>query len=178
MGRIKISPWLPAALCAFYRLDPVGCFWPFLTAALIHELGHILAVRLCGGEILSLRLNPMGAVMDTSPLSYRQEVLCALAGPAAGLFLLLFSRLFPWLGFWALVQSLYNLLPLYPLDGGRALRCLLQDRFPLEKALQLSRWIGIGMGIVLLLLSFRLGPWTGLLAGIALARAAAESMQI
>ena len=54
--RVRISPWFPVLLCAFYRLDPVGCFWPFLGAAAIHEVGHCLAVLLCGGSIHSLAL--------------------------------------------------------------------------------------------------------------------------
>ena len=82
--RVRISPWFPVLLCAFYRLDPVGCFWPFLGAAAIHEAGHCLAVLLCGGSIHSLALTARGAVLQTSPLSYRQEALCALAGPCAG----------------------------------------------------------------------------------------------
>ena len=84
--RVRISPWFPVLLCAFYRLDPVGCFWPFLGAAAIHEVGHCLAVLLCGGSIHSLALTARGAVLQTSPLSYRQEALCALAGPCAGFF--------------------------------------------------------------------------------------------
>ena len=75
--RVRISPWFPVLLCAFYRLDPVGCFWPFLGAAAIHEAGHCLAVLLCGGSIHSLALTARGAVLQTSPLSYRQEALCA-----------------------------------------------------------------------------------------------------
>ena len=128
MPRVSVSPWLPAALCAFYRLDPVARFWPSLPATTIHELGHILAVYLCGGKIRRIRLSPGGAVLDTAPLGYRQEALCALAGPAASLTLLLFAPAFPWLAFWGLIQCLYNLLPLYPLDGGRALRSYLYAR--------------------------------------------------
>ena len=58
--RVRISPWFPVLLCAFYRLDPVGCFWPFLGAAAIHEVGHCLAVLLCGGSIHSLALTARG----------------------------------------------------------------------------------------------------------------------
>ena len=94
--RVRISPWFPVLLCAFYRLDPVGCFWPFLGAAAIHEAGHCLAVLLCGGSIHSLAPDGGGAVLQTSPLSYRQEALCALAGPCAGFFALFFgSAWFP-----------------------------------------------------------------------------------
>ena len=127
--KVKVSPWFPVLLCAFYRLDPVGCFWPFLGAAAIHEAGHCLAVKLCGGSIHALSLTVRGAVLQTTPLSYRQEAICALAGPCAGFLLLLLVRLFPWLAFWGLIQGIYNLLPVYPMDGGRALRCALLSRW-------------------------------------------------
>ncbi|MFR1755188.1 MAG: hypothetical protein ACLSV7_10960 [Oscillospiraceae bacterium] len=94
--KVKISPWFPVLLCAFYRLDPVGCFWPFLGAAAIHEAGHCLAVKLCGGSIRTLSLTVRGAVLQTTPLSYRQEAICALAGPWAGMLLLLLAHWFPW----------------------------------------------------------------------------------
>ena len=83
--KVKVSPWFPVLLCAFYRLDPVGCFWPFLGAAAIHEAGHCLAVKLCGGSIHALSLTVRGAVLQTTPLSYRQEAICALARDAAAL---------------------------------------------------------------------------------------------
>ena len=142
--RVRISPWFPVLLCAFYRLDPVGCFWPFLGAAAIHEAGHCLAVLLCGGSIHSLALTARGAVLQTSPLSYRQEALCALAGPCAGFLLLFWVRLVPWLAFWGLMQGLYNLLPVYPMDGGRALRCALLSRWTPEQADSVSRWVTWG----------------------------------
>ena len=55
MPRIKISPWLPVGLCVLYRIDPLGCFWPFLLAAGFHELGHILFLYLSGAGVFSHR---------------------------------------------------------------------------------------------------------------------------
>ena len=174
--RVRISPWFPVLLCAFYRLDPVGCFWPFLGAAAIHEAGHCLAVLLCGGSIHSLALTARCAVLQTSPLSYRQEALCALAGPCAGFLLLFWVRLVPWLAFWGLMQGLYNLLPVYPMDGGRALRCALLSRWTPEQADSVSRWVSLGVGGIMAALAvyaacgLHLGLWAALAAGLFLWR--------
>ena len=98
----------------------LACF----LAAAIHELGHILAVVLCGGRITGLVLSFRGARMDATPLSAGVELCCVLAGPAASLLLVLLARQFPRLAFCGLAQGIYNLLPLDPLDGARAVQCL------------------------------------------------------
>lgn len=54
-----------------------------------------------------------------------KEALCALAGPVGSFSVVLLAEYFPEAALFGLVQGLYNLLPVYPLDGGRILRCLL-----------------------------------------------------
>ena len=176
MPRIKVSPWFPVLLCAFYRLDPVGCFWPFLGAAVVHEVGHCFAVLLCGGSIRALTLTAHGAVLATTRLSYRQEALCALAGPCAGFLLLIWARIFPWLALWGVIQGIYNLLPVYPMDGGRALRCALLTCLSPERADSITRWVSLLLGGGLAVLSMyaacwlHLGLWAIWMAGLFLWR--------
>lgn len=135
---IHISPWLPLVLLCYAWLDPAGSFLPFLLAAGIHELGHLAAIVLCGGRILSLRLGLGGACMAVSPMSWQREALCALAGPLAGLTLALWWPVWPAVGFWAMIHSLWNLLPAQPLDGGRALEALLLPRMPAARVLAIT----------------------------------------
>lgn len=112
-----------------------------ILAAAFHECCHYLAVRIFGGQVRGLRIGFGGAKMDVIGLSGWQELACILAGPAGGLMLLLLARWIPRTALCAAFQSLYNLLPIWPLDGGRALRSGADLLLPVGKADWICRWI-------------------------------------
>ena len=118
---ISVSPqcWIGTAVMILLVPFPwlCGCFF----AALVHELFHCLALFLCGERIYHIQIGWNGARIDTGNLTDGKMILCALAGPFGGLLLLLVVRQFPRLAVCGLFQTLFNLLPIYPLDGGRAL---------------------------------------------------------
>ena len=117
---------------------PLNWLAAAVAAAAWHEGCHFLAVWLLGGRAGSFRVGLSGAVLDVAGLTPWAECLAALAGPLGGLMLTGLWRQFPRLALCAAAQSAFNLLPVYPLDGGRALRCCLDMLFPRH-----SRGIGI-----------------------------------
>ncbi|MDY3225349.1 MAG: hypothetical protein SOW84_05680 [Candidatus Faecousia sp.] len=114
-----------------------------LCAAALHEVGHIIAIYASGGNVLQIRIGVHGAEIRTDLRTTSQELCCAAAGPAVSLLLLLFCRTAPKLALCALIQGVFNLMPVYPLDGGRMLQCLLSWLWPKS-----AEWIGSVIGMI------------------------------
>ena len=135
------SPWLLFALALGLLVLPIWWVFAAVLAAIWHEACHYFALRLCGGRAFGLHTGLTGAVMEARFTGPGQELFCALAGPIGSLFLLLFARWLPRTALCAGFQGIYNLLPIYPLDGGRAVRCLSDLILPPEMGQTLCDWL-------------------------------------
>ena len=116
---VEITPGFWARLCLLLFLDPRATA-AILTAAALHELGHLLALRLLGIPVFGLRLSGVGASLCADLRGDLREAWAILAGPGVNLLLALClrSRL-PGFALCNLALAAYNLLPVQPLDGGR-----------------------------------------------------------
>ena len=132
--RLEATPGFLLLLGVLYWLDEgVGLLLWGVLACAVHELGHVAAALAFGGRADRLSLTAVGAELFfsyRSPLTYGQESLVALAGPAAnlllgGLFFVLDRQLPAVL---SLGIGAFNLLPILPLDGGRVLHGLLAEK--------------------------------------------------
>ncbi len=121
----KVSGGIYILLAAMILLLPLPWLLAAIAAAAFHELCHYAAIRLLTRNGSSIQIFTFGARIYLPEMSRSQELLCTIAGPLGGLSLLLLAKWFPRTAICAAFQSLYNLLPLYPLDGGRAVSCLL-----------------------------------------------------
>ncbi|MEI3065466.1 MAG: site-2 protease family protein [Oscillospiraceae bacterium] len=85
-------------------------------------------------------------------MAHRQELLAALAGPLVNLVCgALFGMRSPAFAAYSLMLGIYNLLPVWPLDGGRAVRCALAQHLPLARAEAVSRRSSFAVCAALLL---------------------------
>ena len=141
---------------------------------MLHEYGHALTARRFGIGTRSITLLPIGglALLESMPRDPRQEILVALAGPAVNLAIaaVLYScspppaaparssaldpagSLLPTLFAANLMLALFNLLPAFPMDGGRVLRAALAMRMDRVRATRLAARIGqvlaVGLGVL------------------------------
>lgn len=150
-------------LVALLLMLPLQWVAAMLIAATVHECCHGIAVRALGGKIYCVSVGIGGAVMEVSPMGGKKELVAVLAGPAGSLFLLLFIHTFPRIALCGAVQGMYNLLPMLPLDGGRALSCLFTLVLPPKKAARCVRFIQTMMHtlfiVVALTAAFHWGVW-------------------
>lgn len=155
--KLSIDPLAFLAGAWLLMVMPLPWVGACVMAAAFHELCHLLAAKIVGGQVFGVTVGLSGAKIYVNFPNPRGERLTALAGPVGSLLLVFFLPQMPRLALCAGVQGLYNLLPLYPMDGGRALRCLLEQTIP-ERAETLCQWAA---GITLLgLLS--LAVWTSI----------------
>lgn len=123
--RVSVTPFAAVLYSLWFYFDRSGWFSAAVPAAAAHELGHCLALGLCGGRLRELRLECAGLCMDVTGIKGPgKEIFVLLGGPAVGL-------LWAWIAHrmgteWgeksaaaALILNGFNLLPALPLDGGR-----------------------------------------------------------
>lgn len=100
-----------------------------IIAAGFHEICHYILICLMTGDKVPIYLSTNAVRMPIPNMEPWKELLCALAGPCGGFLLTFFSPIFPRLAICAFIQSVYNLIPVHPMDGGRVLACILQYIF-------------------------------------------------
>ena len=178
--------WTFLALTYVLLLSGEGPFlWnAFVLAALfgsvlLHELGHSLAARLFGIRVIDITFWPLGGMarMAEMPESARVEGIVALAGPAVNFVLALGALGLLALGvsggialkyFVAINLSMgvFNLIPAFPMDGGRILRAIFALRTDwlraTERAVAVGRWIAGTLLFVSFLMAFRFPQFLGL----------------
>src|SRR5208283_3348630 len=166
------SAWAREGLSA--ALDSTLFIVLLFLCVVLHEFGHILAARRYGIEAPVVTLLPIGGVasMQRLPSDPRQELVVALAGPAVNLviavaLILVMGSLRPGelaeidnphlslmgrLAAANLFLALFNLIPAFPMDGGRVLHALLAMRIGGARATEIAAKVGqafaIGLGFL------------------------------
>lgn len=140
--RIVFPPLVFLAAALLLLTVPVRWLLAALCSGFVHELCHVLVIRFFGLKIHSVHIGINGARIKTEPMTCIQELFCALAGPLGALSLLFFAKWIPRVAICAAFQSLYNLFPVYPSDGGRILYCCAKLLLPDSSVIGVSQVVG------------------------------------
>jgi Zn-dependent protease len=168
---VGASHWI-SGRSADAALNGLAFILALFGCVLLHELGHSLAARKYGIPTRDITLLPIGGVarLERMPERPSQELWVALAGPAVNVAIA--AGLFGWLTVthaWAPLGQLhvgagpflerllaanvglvlFNLIPAFPMDGGRVLRAVLASRMEYVKATQIAAGVGQGLAFVL-----------------------------
>ena len=126
------------ALSFAYFFDDTGLFAACIPAIAVHELGHAAALMYFGARIRKVSIRIYGAKIDYSGiLGSRERAISLAAGPAAGAIYSAAAYMMPG-SFGKLsamagaVMTVFNALPILPLDGGQILACIV-DRSKAKK---------------------------------------------
>jgi Zn-dependent protease len=149
-----------------------------LSSILVHDIAQASVAAFFNIKISRLILLPTGGLPSISnkPKKEWQEIVMLTAGPAANLIvagvLMIFLR--PYLAYWNepenigvgyagnflfqlqfinLSLGLLNILPVFPMDGGRMLDSLLEKRYKTEKSVKLVNLISIGSALIFIITS-------------------------
>jgi Zn-dependent protease/CBS domain-containing protein len=170
IGWVALSHWNEAHSLSI-AVAGVGFVLALFGCVLLHELGHALTARRYGIKTRDITLLPIGGVarLERMPDDPRQELWVALAGPAVNV--VIAAVLYGWLqatGTWQPLDQLsvtggsfvarlmvvnvflagFNMLPAFPMDGGRVVRAVLATRMEYVRATQIAGSLGQGMAFL------------------------------
>lgn len=172
------------------------------TCVLLHEFGHVLAAKRFGIRTPDITLLPIGGLarLERMPRDPVQELIVALAGPAVNVAIVIL--LFVWRGFalsspdelglmrgsfsgrlmiWNVFMVAFNMIPAFPMDGGRVLRALLAMFLDYVKATRIAAVIGQAfaiLGAMFALMNFGSNPLLLIIAIFIFMSAGNEAAQV
>ncbi len=165
MSRVDISALLWVFAAMWLLAIPLRWVAALILSMAIHEAAHIAAMRALDRSMGRVKISVRGIEIQTRFDHPSQELLCALAGPAASLLGVCMIKWFPRFALCCLFHGLYNLLPIGQQDGARILRSALTMAVGEQKALTYvgtAEWVLLGCltaaGLAAVFL-WRMGCW-------------------
>ena len=130
--KVKVNLQIFAFAIIFYLTKQIKIYTILMTFAFVHELGHLVAGVILGLRVKSINIMPFGISINFEDYSNKyvaKKIIIAIAGPLVNLSLVWLGVFNDWnedVIYSNILIGMFNLIPLYPLDGGRILKYIIQ----------------------------------------------------
>lgn len=146
---IKIHFYLFAFMAYTFWIGKLQLFLIFYVSILVHEIAHIIVALLLKVNVNELLLMPVGVcAVYNENITPKKEIIVSIAGPLMSLIISLFSKDVLISNVNLLIMIL-NLIPIYPLDGGRLQKNFFVTKFEYRKGIKISQIVSDFFIIVL-----------------------------
>lgn len=163
--KIKIHPLfiIYVFICIYFNW--INLIFYYIVVMFLHEFAHYFVAKQLGYSVNGMLLSIYGLGLQTNnAYKRRDEILISVAGPIMNVILIVLTVFFWWISpslyFFTydfvvcnMLIMLFNLIPLYPLDGGRVMVCMFPEKLK-YKVIKVSNIISLILGILLVVLFF------------------------
>lgn len=150
---IKIHFYLFLFMAYMFMIEKLEIFLIFYFSVLIHEMAHIVIALILNVDVDELWLMPVGvcAIYKENIVPIK-EVIISLAGPIMSLILAMFSK-DNFISNVNIIIMILNLIPIYPLDGGRLQKNFFVYKFGYGKGIKISQFVSDFFIVILFVIS-------------------------
>ena len=173
MKKSKVHPLFIAYMLLLIFMGQIASVFIYFICVIVHELAHSFVAKKLGYQLEKLSLMPYGVCLNynTNCFFNNDEIYIAIAGPIANACLAILTTALWWLFpelyaityqfcFANLVMLVFNVLPCYPLDGGRVLVSFLSQKLTRQKSIKIALLFNIAISFVFVF-TFIIGVFYG-----------------
>lgn len=130
--KIRVNLQIFIFALIFYLTKQIKIYTILMIFAFIHEIGHLVAGLILGLKVKNINIMPFGLSINFEDYSNKyvvKKLIISIAGPLTNLIIVLLGIFNSWeleIIYANVLIGMFNLIPLYPLDGGRILKYIIQ----------------------------------------------------
>lgn len=157
--RIRVNLQIFVFAIIFYITKQIRIYTILMLFAFVHELGHLITGICLGLKVKKINIMPFGLSINFEDYSNKyiiKKIIIAIAGPMINLIIVMLGIYNSWddqIVYSNILIGMFNMIPIYPLDGGRILKYIVQLKYNLKDANIVTYKLSNALIIILTLIS-------------------------